>query len=80
MSSLLFSAQYNKATDTLGDVATSWVGRPRSGNEQVFALFVGTYASVGETRWYVYGTAHDAIAIDYDKLPEVVRMAYLLIQ
>lgn len=73
------SARYDRAARELMDVSTSWVGRPVTDREQVFALFEAVDGLLNQ-RWYVYGIAHDAIAIEYDKLPEAVRMAYLLIQ
>jgi hypothetical protein len=64
----------------LMEAATHWVGRPGADQEQVYALFHSVSGDLKDTRWYVYGIAHDAIAVEYSKLPEAVRMAYLLIQ
>lgn len=80
MSTLLFSAKYNKATDTLGEVSSTWVGKPIADNEQVFSLFAASFGSWEEARWYVYDKTRDARHVGYDNLPEAVRMAYLLIQ
>lgn len=77
---MIMSARYDTAACGLMDVSTSWVGRPLTDREQVYALFHSVSGDLKDTRWYVYGISHDAIAIEYDKLPEVVRMAYLLIQ
>lgn len=75
------SARYDTAANVLMDVSTSWVGRPLTDREKVYALFdrAGTPLE-GKEPWYVYGISHDAIHIKYEDLPEVVRMAYLLMQ
>ena len=73
------SARYDTAACELMDVSASWVGRPLTDREQVFALFHSVTGDATESRWYVYGIAHDALPVDFDKLPEAVRMAYLLI-
>jgi hypothetical protein len=77
---MIMSARYNMVSRGLVEAATSWVGRPAHDKEQTFALFHAVSGDLKDTRWYVYGIAHDAIAVEYSKLPEAVRMAYLLIQ
>lgn len=74
------SARYDTTTQELMEASPKWVGRPMLDREQVFALFYSVSGDPKDTRWYVYGVSHDALPIDYDKLPEVVRMAYLLTQ
>lgn len=74
---MIMSAQYFPATQEIGKVDTKWVGRPQAEGEQVFALFAPVGGILAD-RWYFYTNTRDAVYVPYDKLPEAVRLAYML--
>lgn len=77
---MIMSARYLRDTGEVTEVADHWVGRPQSENEAVYALFRSAGDGLLPERWYVYGISHDAIALQPKDLPEVVRLARMLIQ
>lgn len=76
---MIMSALFIPFTGDVVKVSKTWVGRPQTGDEVVYALF----HSVGELleeRWYIYGVNHDAIAVKPENLPEAVRLAHMLLE
>lgn len=76
---MIMSARYSLASNVVTEVAHHWVGRPKGEDELVYALFEAT-GDVLDQRWYVYTSFRDAVSVNYDNLPEAVRLAYMLVE
>ena len=71
--------QYFPETDTLGKVRTSWQGKPDVQDMVVYAMWPAD-GVVHVDRWYVYTVGRETRHISQDKVPEAVRLAYMLMQ
>lgn len=77
---MIISIQYDTRTGEVLKAGNNWQGNPKVPGIVVYALFEATPTNLLKERWYVYGHKHDASPVEPEDLPELVRLAHMMIE
>lgn len=76
---MIMSALYNTKKNEVVRTSRQWVGRPIDRDFMTYALFPAAMNDTLKERWYSYSDWHDAKLVNYEDLPEAVRLAHMLL-